>query len=173
MPEELESLTALLREGLAVSMQGTYQRRLPSKAALPKIREARRGLRLLVRVAPSAAAWRTLALSEEALLHYPAALLALEKCIASSPELDRKDMKRMAALREYAANWQSLGLTPTLLEELGQHLDLTLRADSCDHTHRHTSCWLDAKGMRSQAKVIAALKKAGGYCDCEVLANVI
>lgn len=173
MPDDFDSLTILLREGLSVSLQGCYQRRLPSKAALPKIREARQGLRLLTKVSPSAASWRALALAEEALLHYPAAVLALENAIASSPEPDRKDLKRLAALREAAASWLSLGLTPPLLEELGQHLDQALVAGPCDHTHRHTSGWLAAKGMRQEAKVLAALKSAGGYCDCEVLANVV
>ena len=170
---ELESLRAMLRQGLADSMQGSYQRRLPEKKALPNLRAARKGLRDLVRREPSADAWRSLALAEESLLNYPAALKALEACMSLTERPDRKDLKRLVALREYASQWRSLGLTPEALEELGDYLDQRLAAAPCDETLRHTEAWLDRVGAKSKIKAIRAIEELGGGCDCEVLANVV
>lgn len=172
-PDELEALRALLQEGLSLSMHGSYERRMPAAAALPKLREALSGLRALVRRQPSAGAWRSLALAEEALLHYPAALEALQQAIALSKPPDRKDLKRLAQVKEYAAKWEAIGLTPKTLSDLGSFLESALNKAACDHSHRHTKAWLDSRGTRSAAKVIKSLQSAGGYCDCEVLLNVV
>lgn len=172
-PGELAALRALLQEGLSLSKQGSYERRLPSATALPKLREALGGLRALVRRQPTAEAWRSLALAEEALLHYPAALEALQQAIALSQPPDRKDLKRFVQVKEYAAKWEAIGLTPKTLSELGSYLETALNKQACDHSHRHTKAWLDSRGTKSVAKVIKSLQSAGGYCDCEVLLNVV
>lgn len=173
MESDLQTLRALLQEGMAASKQGSYERRLPEKAALPKIRAALKGLRALVQSHPSADTWRELALAEEALLHYPAAVVALQKAISLCPQPDRKDLKRLALLREYAVKWENLGLTASALAELGRHLETRLPAEPCDHTNRHTREWLTAHIKQGHAKAIRALENAGGHCDCEVLANVV
>ena len=172
-PGELAALRALLQEGLALSKQGSYERRMPAAAALPKLREALRGLRALVRRQATAEAWRSLALAEEALLHYPAALEALQHAIALSQPPDQKNLKRLIQLKEYAAKWEAMGLTPKALSDLGGFLETSLNKEACDHSHRLTKAWLDSRGMKSVAKVIKSLQTAGGYCDCEVLLNVI
>lgn len=168
-----QRLANLLRDGLALSKQGSYERRMPNAAALPKIKEALKGLRELATDNSPAEVWRQLALAEEALLHYPAAVSALEKAIARSQRPDKKDIKRLALLTEYAQKWALLGLTPSVLAALGQHLDIALRVTPCDHTHKNTITWLTASGISNQRKVLAAFKSHGGYCDCEVLANVV
>lgn len=176
MPENANNFStfhALLLEGLALSKQGSYERRLPNAAALPKLREALRGLRAIVKTQPTAAAWRSLALAEEVLLHYPAARAALQQAIALSQTPDRKDLKKLALLTEYAAQWESLGLTPKTLAELGEHLDSALKQDPCDHSLRHTQAWLDSQGTQSTEKVLKSLRSLGGCCDCEVLFNVV
>jgi tetratricopeptide (TPR) repeat protein len=172
MASELELLKVTLQKALAVSSQGSYERRLPDKAALPGIREVLKGLRALVVNTPSAEAWRTLALAEESLLHYPLAVAALESAIAMSGAPDRKDLKRLALLREYAAKWNALGLTPENLKSLGAFLESELGASPCDHSHRFTRAWLK-HNRGAPEKVLKTLKQAGGHCDCEVLLNVV
>ena len=170
---ELARLRALLQEGVALSKQGTYERRLPAAAALPKLHEASVGLRSLVRTESTVEAWRNLALAEEALLNYPAAFEALQAAIALSHTPDRKDLKRLVQLKEYVAKWDAIGLTPQTLSDLGDYLEIAMRCEPCDHSHRHTKAWLDSHGVASTAKVIKGLESAGGYCDCEVLLNVV
>jgi tetratricopeptide (TPR) repeat protein len=170
---EFAVLKAELEQGLALSKQGSYERRMPAQAALPRIRGALKGLRVLVQREPTAEVWRTLALAEEALLHYPAAVEALQEALALSPHHDRKDLKRLAQLREYAAKWHALGLAPQALEALGRYLGHKLAEEPCDHTHRHTNAWLQSNGLKSPAKAIKGLEGVGGYCDCEVLSNAI
>lgn len=146
---------------------------MPSAKAVPILREALAGLRLHVQNSPSVQAWRSLALAEEALLHYPAAHAALQRAISLSGTPDRKDLKRLVLLSEYAAKWEALGLSPEVIASLGNHLGSVLQAQPCDHSVRHTKAWLEARGVKSIAKVIRALASAGGYCDCEVLLNVV
>jgi len=170
---EFAVLKAELEQGLALSKQGSYERRMPAQAAQPRIRGALKGLRELVQRESTAAVWRTLALAEEALLHYPAALEALQKALTLSEHHDRRDLKRLAQLKEYAAKWDALGLTPRALEALGRYLDHNLAKEPCDHTHRHTRVWLEANDIKSAAKAIKGLESVGGHCDCEVLFNAV
>ena len=172
MDPELTRLKVLLMEGLRLSGQGSYQRRLPSKAALPVIREAREGLRALSRTEPGGDVFRALSLAEEALLHYPQALSALEAAIALSAP-DKRDLKRLANLRECAARWAALGLSPAALAALGAFLEARLEVEPCDHTLRHTESWLTSSGAGSKAAILKALRSAGGFCDCEVVLNVV
>ncbi len=167
------ALKAELEQGLALSKQGSYERRMPAQVALAQIRGALKGLRALVQRESTAEVWRTLALAEEDLLHYPAAVEALQKALTLCQHHDRKDLKRLAQLREYAAKWDALGLTPRALEVLGRHLGQKLAEEPCDHTHRHTEAWLEANGLRSPAKAIKGLKCIGGHCDCEALFNAV
>lgn len=64
----------------------------------------------------------------------------------------------------------SIPMSPEDLRELFDFLD---RADvpPCDHTHRDTIQFLQKKKIDID-RVIPWLKEHGGYCDCEVLANV-
>ncbi|WP_369076310.1 DUF2695 domain-containing protein [Escherichia coli] len=44
----------------------------------------------------------------------------------------------------------------------------------CDHTLLYTKEWLDTHiSVSKKAKVVKALQNQGGFCDCEVLMNVI
>lgn len=86
---------------------------------------------------------------------------------------DRKDLKRLALLKEYEAQWAELSLTPSQLDELGSYLQSRLTEKGCDHTLRHTQEWLQNIGTGNKKGVIDALRNQGGYCDCEVLNNVV
>ncbi|MCA0314843.1 MAG: DUF2695 domain-containing protein [Candidatus Melainabacteria bacterium] len=64
-------------------------------------------------------------------------------------------------------------LSPDNLESLGVFLDGELAKSSCDHSLRLTKSWLASHITSNQAHVLEALRKSGGYCDCEVLFNVV
>src|SRR5262249_17391816 len=56
------------------------------------------------------------------------------------------------------------------LRDLFDHLDRE-GAVECDHTLRVTTTFLKRRGLDAE-RIIAWLREHGGYCDCEVLANV-
>lgn len=171
--QDLHELEATLIEGLKRSKQGSYQRRKPDKAAIPFLMKARKSLREYVQRDPGdAKAWRLLSQAEEALLNYPAAKKALERVLKQGAS-DRRDLKRMALLKEYSARWDDLGLTPDELDVLGRYLEQNLDQEPCDHTLRRTEDWLQSQGKKKIPKILEAIKKNGGYCDCEVFSNVV
>ncbi|HEX8337296.1 MAG TPA: DUF2695 domain-containing protein [Pyrinomonadaceae bacterium] len=57
------------------------------------------------------------------------------------------------------------------LRELLMWLDGKLSAEGCDDTNRHTAGFAEARGW-PRAQLVEWLAAQGGYCDCEVLANV-
>ena len=106
MDETLKDLADTLREGQMKSGQGSYERRAPSKQAMPFLRDARRGLRTYVLEHPDCIdGWRFLAQAEESLLDYRNARVAIEKVLAISGNRDQKDLKKSALLREYESKW--------------------------------------------------------------------
>jgi tetratricopeptide (TPR) repeat protein len=174
MSVNLQELSALLREGQRRSGQGSYGRRAPADAAVPYLRQARNGLRMIADQQPeNAQAWRLLSQAEEALLDYGDARSAFEKALALNQRADRRDLKKLAALRECEAWWGGLGLTPLQLAELGRCLEMMLAASPCDHTPRYTRMWLERSGLPNFDHIVRALGNRGGHCDCEVLNNVV
>ncbi len=155
-------------------MQGSYQRRSPAKPAIPFLLEARSGLKKYVEAhEDDDKAWRSLSQAEECLLNYSAALNCLEKAMDISGQRDKKDLKRLALLKEYEADWKQLNLTPAQLQALGGYLSQKLLEEGCDHTLRCTQEWLKALSIAKPKSVVDALRNRGGYCDCEVLNNVV
>jgi tetratricopeptide (TPR) repeat protein len=173
MDDNLQELSELLLQGQKRSGQSSYRRRAPANAAAAYIRQARNGFHLIVEEQPgNAEAWRLLSQAEETLLSYQNARIALERVIALEPRPNRRDLKKLALLREYEAWWEGLGLTPEQLSELECYLEKALPASPCDHTMRHTKVWLHARGLLNADRIREALERRGGYCDCEVLHNV-
>jgi hypothetical protein len=173
MPPALDELRALLTSGLQRSMQGSYDRRAPAAAAAPILTDARQKLTQYTRDHPDEAeAWKLRALAEESLLSYGAAVRSLERSLALSTTRDRKDLKRLAQLKEYAAKWQKLMLSPAQLAELCEFLETTLATRPCDHTQQHARRWLLDQRIAKPDQVLKALANFGGYCDCEILLNV-
>ena len=167
----LQELVRLLHEGRARSRQMSYERRAPDAAAVPYLCQARDGLRRVVEVEPgNVDAWRLLSQVEELLLDYGNARLALERVLALDSRRDRRDLKKLALLREREEWWRGLGLTPTQLANLGDHLDRTLARAPCNHTLCHTRAWLASRASADQ--ILQAIKDRGGCCDCEVLSNI-
>ena len=118
-------------------------------------------------------AWRSLFEAEECLLNYAAARHCLEQAMNRSGRRDKKDLKRLALLEECLSEWSKLSLTPSQLEILGTHLRGRLREEVCDHTIRFTREWLQSASIEKPNAVIDALRNRGGFCDCEVLHNVV
>ncbi len=172
--EKLEALKETLIEGQKLSMQGSWDRRAPAKKAVPFLLEARQGLKDYVAENETIPlAWRLLSQAEECLLNYNNAIYCLERAM----ELDKnnqKDLKRLFLLKDYGGMWNELDLSSEQLESLGIFLDEKLNADDCDHSLKFTKRWLEENIPKSKiSKIVKALKNQGGFCDCEVLSNVV
>jgi hypothetical protein len=173
MDENLRELSALLREGQKRSRQTSYRRRAPDTAAVSYLQRVRKGLRAIVEAeTDNAAAWRLLSQAEEALLVYPKARTALEKVLALGGGANKRDLKKLAMLREHGLWWDGLGLTPEQVSELERYLRYTLASSHCDRTLRHTRAWLEQSRLPGTDRVVQALVERGGRCDCQVLNNV-
>lgn len=83
----------------------------------------------------------------------------------------KKAMRKAVRARERAAARAAFPLEPTQLQSLFDWLNVQLEDDRCDRTLRMTRAWLEQQGLDVQA-VVTWLEDNGGYCDCEVLANV-
>ena len=58
-----------------------------------------------------------------------------------------------------------------LMAMLFNHLDEVFGNEGCDHTLKITKSFLENRRLNPE-KIIPWLGEHGGYCDCEVLANV-
>ena len=103
------------------------------------------------------------------LANHQAGLAYLQK--AAEYSNDRKDKTNIVRLTQLVSSFKKLSLSPDELESLGDYLDMV--SDTCDHSLRLTKMWLDENiDKKKHSKIIKGLQNAGGYCDCEVLANV-
>jgi hypothetical protein len=82
----------------------------------------------------------------------------------------RKELLQQARVRQREQSRAGMPLSRGQLAGLIDHLDEAL-ADGCDHTLRRTRAYLAAHALDEET-VVAWLAEHGGYCDCEVLANV-
>lgn len=171
--DHLLELERALDEGVRRSRQGSLSRRLPAPEAMDYLERARHGLRELVARNPEhAEAWALLSRAEECLLDYERAIQALERVVAIHPPAQREQLKKLALLRQSAAEWAALGLTPVQLEALGEYLRRMLQQSSERSLH-WTRSWLDQSRVANREAVLAALQARGGYSDLQVLENVI
>jgi hypothetical protein len=83
----------------------------------------------------------------------------------------KKAMRKAVRARERAAARAAFPLAPSQLKSLFDWLDMQLENDRCDHTLTMTRAWLEQQRLDVRA-VVPWLEDNGGYCDCEVLANV-
>jgi hypothetical protein len=170
--KSLGELQQILFSGQKLSMQGSYARRAPDKKGIPFLLEARKGLReYIISNANDSSAYRLLSQAEECLLNFREALIFLKKAINLSSS-DRKDLKRMALLKEYEDNWDDLILTSDQIKLLNDYLDKNLRENHCEHNFNLTKVWLENNFKGDKNKIIKSLQNHGGFCDCEVLYNV-
>ena len=74
---------------------------------------------------------------------------------------------RCASVMLPGLRWGSIGQSSIrFTARLGERLD----AAGCDHSMRFTEQWAVAR-QSDWTRLTEALGNAGGYCDCEVLAN--
>jgi hypothetical protein len=83
----------------------------------------------------------------------------------------KKELKRQFKDDERADAEGRLPLPKADLAALFERLDARLSDHDCDHTLRHTEAFLAERALNAAA-VLPWLRESGGYCDCEVLANV-
>lgn len=88
--------------------------------------------------------------------------------------MDKPSKKRLKALvrdHQRKAALAALPLPATELAAMFDMLNIELPLQGCDHTRRITKGWLAGRGHDVES-VFDWLDTQGGYCDCEVLANV-
>ena len=83
----------------------------------------------------------------------------------------RKDeLKKAWREQERQKLTDSIPMPPQDLRELFDHLDQESES-GCDHTLRLTTEFLQKRELNID-RIVPWLHEHGGYCDCEVLANV-
>ena len=84
---------------------------------------------------------------------------------------DRKrELKAVFKAKELEALEASMPLSKEDLRGLFEYLD-SEEAPGCDHTAKKTLGYLRSRSL-SPERIVPWLQELGGYCDCEVLANV-
>src|ERR1700751_2477628 len=86
--------------------------------------------------------------------------------------MDKK--QRKAAIKQWKRAGRAdllagMPLSPEQLHRLLDYLDANLK--TCDHTTKLTAIFLHVEQLETD-KVLSWLGEHGGYCDCEVLANL-
>lgn len=82
----------------------------------------------------------------------------------------RKAVVRGIAQRQRTEAVASMPISQDQLAQLFDYLDGALSA-GCDHSLKLTRQFLKTNGL-PEATIVPWLGEYGGYCDCEVLANV-
>jgi len=90
-----------------------------------------------------------------------------------SKEEKRRRAKLVEAIvqEETAEAIASMPISLDGLAKLFDYLDEQLGEQGCDHTPRMTKAFLEEKQLNPTV-MLPWLEKYGGYCDCDVLANV-
>ena len=89
----------------------------------------------------------------------------------------KEEKKRRAALVQAIVDEdtkRAIEEMPISLKELGElfdELDEKLGEYGCDHTTKLTSMFLTLRNLNKDL-ILPWLADSGGYCDCEILANV-
>ena len=85
---------------------------------------------------------------------------------------ERKEIQNKLAEKELAEFKNGLPVDEFIFSELFDFLDIQVGKKACNHTTILTRTFLDKKGVSNVTQVIDWLADNGGFCDCEVLANV-
>lgn len=171
--DKLAQARECLLHGIRLARQRSYQRRAPARIAIPHLVEARRQLLDLLQQDPvNDDALILLSEAEEVLLNYTQAIRYLERAMNNELQRTKKNKKRLAALRQYAAQWEDLGLSPQQLAELGKHL-AARGVSPVNRSLELTREWLQSISVANADDVIAALHRRGAFSDFQVLANVV
>lgn len=91
--------------------------------------------------------------------------------MSGDEKAQRKALRDSYKQGEKQTAMTALTLDRPALDSLLDHLDEALSDQGCDHSLRFTQAWAEQEG-REWEPLADGLREAGGYCDCEVLANV-
>ena len=83
----------------------------------------------------------------------------------------RKELSREYKRKELAGARASCPLSNTDLRALFDWVDERLIAHGCDDTLTHARAFLEARAL-PVATTVVWLEQQGGFCDCEIIANV-
>jgi hypothetical protein len=83
----------------------------------------------------------------------------------------KRELKRRVREQEKAAARQAMMLDEDSLNELLDHLNALAVDAQCDRSLSLTRAWAAERGIDPVA-LAGSLQQFGGYCDCEVLANI-
>jgi len=83
----------------------------------------------------------------------------------------KKELKKRYAQEQKNTFENSLPFDKTLFIQLFDYLDEMLEKDGCDNTLKFTIAFANDNNLPVD-KTLAWMNENGGYCDCEVLANI-
>lgn len=90
--------------------------------------------------------------------------------LSQEEKLRRQALKQAGRQAERDALRASLPIPIAKMRALFDFIDQQLSEEACDDTLRYTLSFLSQNGIDA-GPTTEWLKKHGGYCDCEVLAN--
>jgi Protein of unknown function (DUF2695) len=89
------------------------------------------------------------------------------------PSKEEKDRLKKMYLRQEKLKFESsLPMDKTIFRELFKYLDDKIGDEGCDNTLKLTLSFLRQSKITNIDEVTSWLEDEGGYCDCEVLANI-
>src|SRR5688572_24898590 len=83
----------------------------------------------------------------------------------------KRQLRKAVRAKERAAARAAFPLRAAELRNLFDWLNDELGSQSCDRTLRLTRIWIDGR-CHDASTIVPWLEDNGGFCDCEVLANV-
>ncbi|WP_159478810.1 DUF2695 domain-containing protein [Dyadobacter sp. 3J3] len=84
---------------------------------------------------------------------------------------NRKKLLHSLRMNEKESKIAQMPISTSQLKELFDYLDENLEENGCQHSLVLTEAYLKENSLPVNS-VISWLNQYGGYCDCEVLANV-
>lgn len=84
---------------------------------------------------------------------------------------NRKKLLHSLRMNEKESKIAQMPISASQLKELFDYLDENLEENGCQHSLVLTEAYLKENSLPVNS-VISWLNQYGGYCDCEVLANV-
>lgn len=83
-----------------------------------------------------------------------------------------KKILNQLAEKNLAEFRKTLPIDEKIFPHLFDFLNVQLGENGCDHTTELTTLFLDTYGIKNTSAVIDWMANNGGFCDCEILANV-
>jgi hypothetical protein len=84
----------------------------------------------------------------------------------------RKAIMQQLKIKAKAEFNDSLPISQTNFKALFDYLDGELELNGCNHTNSITLKFLNESDFDNVQEIVDWLEQNGGYCDCEILANV-